>query len=259
MNPTGNPVLDGVVQIAVATLAKSPISPDAVPDFLKKVGDQLVQCIRDTEAAVAVKAPAAVAAAPKSGQSEKPPVQAASPAASPPAAEPKKTAANAAAPKAAATKAKEQPAPAVAETAAPATVAASTSASSTVSDAPKARKTPAKAEYKFASISRTPKVPVDQSVKDDAIVCLIDGEERKMLQRHLKSKYMMTEDEYRAHFDLPHDYPMTAPGYSKEKSRMAMKQGLGTPRLYENNKGATPAKMVKRKRESSKQPAAASA
>lgn len=111
---------------------------------------------------------------------------------------------------------------------------------------------PGEEGYKFADISREPIIPVSESVLDDAIICLIDGEHRKMLHRHLRSKYKMSEAEYKRHFDLDKDYPMTAPGYSKEKRIVAVRQGLGTPKLYENARSRqeqpTPAKVSKRKR-----------
>lgn len=83
------------------------------------------------------------------------------------------------------------------------------------------RPRPAKAE-KMRVIPRlpaTPVIPVSRSVSKDGIVCLIDGVRRKMLHRHLKTKYGITPEEYRKHFGLPGDYPMTAPGYSASQSK----------------------------------------
>ena len=65
------------------------------------------------------------------------------------------------------------------------------------------------------------------SVADDYIVCLEDGKKLKMLKRYLKSKYKMTEDQYRAKWGLPADYPMVAPKYAKKRSELAKKSGLG--------------------------------
>lgn len=62
-------------------------------------------------------------------------------------------------------------------------------------------------------------------------MCLFDGEARKMLHRHIRSKYDMSPEEYRAYWDLPADYPMIAPGYSEEKRIVAVAQGLG-PRSF---------------------------
>jgi predicted transcriptional regulator len=47
------------------------------------------------------------------------------------------------------------------------------------------------------------------------------------LKRHLKSKYDLTPEEYRARWGLPADYPMVAPGYSEKRSKLAKKMGLG--------------------------------
>lgn len=72
-----------------------------------------------------------------------------------------------------------------------------------------------------------PAVPVSQSVTDDHIICLEDGQPYKSLKRHLRSKYELTPAEYRAKWGLPPDYPMVAPNYAKERSRLARESGLG--------------------------------
>ncbi len=80
-------------------------------------------------------------------------------------------------------------------------------------------------------IPKVAAVPVSRSVTPEYIVCLIDGERRKMLHRYLKARYVISPEEYRKHFGLPSDYPMTAPGYSAQKSVEAMQQGLGHNRV----------------------------
>ena len=60
------------------------------------------------------------------------------------------------------------------------------------------------------------------------IVCLEDGKKLKMLKRHLKTAYDMTPEEYRERWGLPSDYPMVAPNYAKQRSRLAKDIGLGT-------------------------------
>jgi len=72
-----------------------------------------------------------------------------------------------------------------------------------------------------------PAVPVDESVQDDYLVCLEDGKRFKSLKRHLRTSYSMTPDEYRERWNLPGDYPMVAPAYSKTRSALAKKMGLG--------------------------------
>jgi predicted transcriptional regulator len=73
-----------------------------------------------------------------------------------------------------------------------------------------------------------PAVPVKKSVTPDYIVCLEDGKKLKMLKRHLKTAYNMTPEEYRERWDLASDYPMVAPNYAKQRSRLAKQIGLGT-------------------------------
>lgn len=73
--------------------------------------------------------------------------------------------------------------------------------------------------YKFAHISRTPFNGMDpeDAIKPDSIINLIDGVEQTFIRRALDSKYGMTPEEYRAHFNLRDDYPMVAPNYSKKR------------------------------------------
>ncbi len=74
----------------------------------------------------------------------------------------------------------------------------------------------------------TPAVTIRKSVTPDFIVCLEDGKKLKMLKRHLKTSYNMTPDEYRERWGLPADYPMVAPNYAKQRSKLAKAIGLGT-------------------------------
>ena len=73
-----------------------------------------------------------------------------------------------------------------------------------------------------------PAVPIKKSVTPDYVICLEDGKKLKMLKRHLKTSYDLTPDEYRVRWGLPADYPMVAPNYAKQRSRLARKIGLGT-------------------------------
>lgn len=74
----------------------------------------------------------------------------------------------------------------------------------------------------------TPAVPIKKSVTPDYIICLEDGKQLKMLKRHLKTAYNMTPEEYRDRWGLPPDYPMVAPNYAKQRSKLAKQIGLGT-------------------------------
>jgi predicted transcriptional regulator len=69
---------------------------------------------------------------------------------------------------------------------------------------------------------------VKKSITPDYIVCLEDGKKLKMLKRHLKTAYNMTPEDYRERWGLPADYPMVAPNYAKQRSRLAKEIGLGT-------------------------------
>ncbi|HYE00869.1 MAG TPA: MucR family transcriptional regulator [Alphaproteobacteria bacterium] len=73
-----------------------------------------------------------------------------------------------------------------------------------------------------------PAVAIKKSVTPDYIVCLEDGKKLKMLKRHLKTAYNMSPEEYRDRWALPPDYPMVAPNYAKQRSRLAKQIGLGT-------------------------------
>ena len=73
-----------------------------------------------------------------------------------------------------------------------------------------------------------PAVPIKRSVTDDYIICLEDGKKLKMLKRHLKTAYNMTPEEYRERWGLPNDYPMVAPSYAEQRSKLAKDIGLGT-------------------------------
>ncbi len=74
----------------------------------------------------------------------------------------------------------------------------------------------------------TPAVPIRRSVTPEFIICLEDGKKLKMLKRHLKTAYNMTPEEYKERWGLPADYPMVAPNYAKQRSRLAKEIGLGT-------------------------------
>ncbi len=75
-----------------------------------------------------------------------------------------------------------------------------------------------------------PAVPVKKSVMPEYIICLEDGKKLKMLKRHLKTAYNMTPEQYRDRWNLPADYPMVAPNYARQRSKLAKQIGLGTAR-----------------------------
>ncbi len=75
-----------------------------------------------------------------------------------------------------------------------------------------------------------PAVPVEDSITPDHIICLEDGKAFKMLKKHLKTKYDLSPEEYRAKWGLPADYPMVAPNYAIKRQALAKASGLGRNR-----------------------------
>ena len=72
-----------------------------------------------------------------------------------------------------------------------------------------------------------PAVTIRKSLADPAkIISMIDGKPYSLLKRHLTT-HGLTPAEYRARYNLPADYPMTAPAYSEVRKAMAVKIGLG--------------------------------
>ncbi len=72
-----------------------------------------------------------------------------------------------------------------------------------------------------------PAVPINRSVKADYLVCLEDGKRFLTLKRHLQEKHDLSPDEYRDKWGLPDDYPVTCSTFKQERSRLALKHGLG--------------------------------
>jgi len=74
---------------------------------------------------------------------------------------------------------------------------------------------------------KEPAVSIKKSITPDFLVCLEDGRKFKSLKRHLRTKYNMSPEDYRAKWNLPKDYPMVAPNYAKARSDLAKQMGLG--------------------------------
>ena len=79
----------------------------------------------------------------------------------------------------------------------------------------------------LVAVGKEPAVPVKRSITPDHLVCLEDGRKFKSLKRHLRTKYDMSPEQYRAKWELPKDYPMVAPNYAKARSELAKQMGLG--------------------------------
>ncbi len=74
---------------------------------------------------------------------------------------------------------------------------------------------------------REPAVAIRRSITPDFLICLEDGRKFKSLKRHLRTKYDLSPEDYRAKWGLPKGYPMVAPSYAAARSDLAKKMGLG--------------------------------
>jgi len=74
--------------------------------------------------------------------------------------------------------------------------------------------------------SITPQQIAD-SITPDAIQCFEDGTWHIMLKRYIKRKFNLTPQQYREKWGLPMGYPFVAEKYSKTRSKIAKKTGLG--------------------------------
>jgi predicted transcriptional regulator len=81
-----------------------------------------------------------------------------------------------------------------------------------------------------APAPKEPAVSIRKSIGEDYLICLEDGRKFKSLKRHLRTKYNLSPEEYRAKWGLPKDYPMVAPSYAKARSDLAKQMGLGQSR-----------------------------
>jgi predicted transcriptional regulator len=82
-------------------------------------------------------------------------------------------------------------------------------------------------EAKPVEEPKAPAVPIRRSITRDYLICLEDGRRFKSLKRHLRTKWNLSPEAYRAKWGLPNDYPMVAANYSAARSALAMSIGLG--------------------------------
>jgi predicted transcriptional regulator len=75
-----------------------------------------------------------------------------------------------------------------------------------------------------------PAVPIRRSVRQDYVVCLECGFRAQTLRRHLQVQHGLGVADYRTRWNLPPDYPTTAPAYSERRSVMARQRGFGRRR-----------------------------
>jgi predicted transcriptional regulator len=78
-----------------------------------------------------------------------------------------------------------------------------------------------------APAKQSPAVSIKKSITPEFLISLEDGKQYKSLKRHLRTKYNMSPEAYRAKWGLPKDYPMVAPNYAAARSAFAKNMGLG--------------------------------
>lgn len=72
-----------------------------------------------------------------------------------------------------------------------------------------------------------PAVSIPRSVRQDYVVCLDCGYRAKTLRRHISTRHKLSRDEYLKRWGLRKDHPLTAPGYTEQRSTMAKALGFG--------------------------------
>jgi len=82
-------------------------------------------------------------------------------------------------------------------------------------------------QAEVAVVAQAPAVSVRKSINPDFLICLEDGRRFKSLKRHLRTKYNLSPEDYRAKWGLAKDYPMVAPNYAAARSALAKSMGLG--------------------------------
>ena len=68
---------------------------------------------------------------------------------------------------------------------------------------------------------------IEDSITDDKIMCFEDNTWHIMLKRYIKRRFNLTPKQYREKWGLPINYPFVAANYSKVRSKIAKKTGLG--------------------------------
>ncbi|MBF0455814.1 MAG: MucR family transcriptional regulator [Magnetococcales bacterium] len=66
----------------------------------------------------------------------------------------------------------------------------------------------------------TPVLSIEDSIQQEALICLICGKSNKLLKAHLKRSHQLEPEQYRKRFKLPDSYPMT-PAKKSGKSKRA--------------------------------------
>ncbi len=77
--------------------------------------------------------------------------------------------------------------------------------------------------------------PPAETVFDDHLICLEDGQSFRTLKRHLAVHHGLSPEQYRKKWSLPDNYPMAAPAYAASRAAIAKNIGLGA-----NGRGGKP-------------------
>ncbi|MBF0144323.1 MAG: MucR family transcriptional regulator [Magnetococcales bacterium] len=72
-----------------------------------------------------------------------------------------------------------------------------------------------------------PVIAIEQAVTEDTVTCLLCGKPAKTLKRHITTAHGMNDRTYRAKLNLPKDFPLVAPSYSKIRKEAAIRNQLG--------------------------------
>jgi predicted transcriptional regulator len=70
---------------------------------------------------------------------------------------------------------------------------------------------------------KDPVAAIHRSITPDSLIYLEDNHKLRSFGRYIQRKYVLSPEAYRARWNLPPDYPMVAPGYSKLRSKIATK------------------------------------
>lgn len=224
----GMTLSERAIDLIMQTRGTREIDPQQLPKLLVDVGKALRE-LDALESGAAPAGPVRSEVAASTGAKKQAPAASVAPAAAPAAAAPAPAPAPASvqAPKKGQVGRPRKSTPA---TTAPATAPAAAPAAPVAAAEPAQEPVKAeapKSDWKGLRPPGNPAVPIGESVKDEYIVCLEDGQHKKMLKRHLRTAYDMTPEEYRAKWSLEPHYPMVAPGYARVRSRIAAETNFG--------------------------------
>ncbi|WP_251982311.1 MucR family transcriptional regulator [Methylobacterium sp. B1] len=77
---------------------------------------------------------------------------------------------------------------------------------------------------------RVTSAQIQASIRHEALISFEDDKPYKTIKRHLRA-CGLTPETYRAKWGLPSDYPMVAPAYGAERSKIAKSVAMGRYRI----------------------------